>query len=116
MNRHLPPDPEKQNDDRAAWAKSAVCAFQTETRAEDESAVADLLCDLMHLADRENWQFDVELERARTHYEAETTPDTSDLLAAAKLVIERWSSGDLADAVRQLDAAVEAAISERRPS
>jgi hypothetical protein len=73
MNRQLPPDPEKQNDDRAAWAKSAVCTFQTETGADDEDAVADLLCDLMHLADRENWQFDIELERARRHYEAETT-------------------------------------------
>jgi hypothetical protein len=112
MKKRLPPDPEKQNDDRATWAKSAVCTFQTETRAEDESAVADLLCDLMHLADRENWQFDVELERARTHYEAETTPDASDLLAAAKLVIERWSSGDLAEAVRHLQAAVNYAVAE----
>ena len=31
------------------------------------------------------------------------------LLAAASLVIERWSSGDLADAVRQLQAAIVAA-------
>jgi hypothetical protein len=35
-----------------------------------------------------------------------------ELLAAARLVIERWSSGDLADAVRQLDAAVIAATAE----
>ena len=35
-----------------------------------------------------------------------------ELLAAAQLVIERWANGDLADAVRQLDAAVIAATVE----
>ena len=34
------------------------------------------------------------------------------LFAAAQLVIERWSNGDLAEAVRQLDAAVTAASAE----
>ena len=29
-----------------------------------------------------------------------------DLLEAAELVVARWSEGDLADAVRQLDAAI----------
>jgi hypothetical protein len=35
-----------------------------------------------------------------------------DLLEAAQLVLERWSTGDLADAVRQLDGAVSAATGE----
>ena len=35
-----------------------------------------------------------------------------ELLAAARLVIERWSNGDLAEAVRQLNAAVAAASVE----
>jgi hypothetical protein len=30
----------------------------------------------------------------------------SDLLAAAELVVARWERGDLADAVRELDAAI----------
>jgi hypothetical protein len=36
------------------------------------------------------------------------------LLAAASLVIDRWSHGDLADAVRMLDAAVAEAKGETR--
>jgi len=179
MTKRLPPDPENQNDERAEWAASALRDFQRNTRTDDEDALSDLLCDLMHWSDRNNCDFGAELSRARLHYEAETaapvendfdmlcprcgasdqidvaatvfvrlcrdgTDDTqahsgdhtwddnspalccacdyagtvrafcrtesSDekpvLLAAAELVIERWSNGDLADAVRQLDAAI----------
>ena len=106
MKKKLPPDPENQNDDRARWAETALNSFRQETGADTEDALPDLLCDLMHLADRKGWNFEAELERARTHYEAETTPDASDLLDAAKLVIEHWSRGDLAEAVRHLEAAV----------
>ena len=35
-----------------------------------------------------------------------------DLLAAAELVVARWSQGDLADAVRELDAAIAKAKGE----
>jgi len=87
----------------------ALLAFQRETGTDPEDAVADLLCDLMHLADRRAWHFEIEMERAQQHYEIETTPDADDLLIAAELVIDRWSSGDLAEAVRHLDAAVNAA-------
>jgi hypothetical protein len=107
LMKKLPPDPENRNDERAAWAEAALNVFRRETGTDIEDALADLLCDLMHCADRKNWDFEAELERARMHYEAETTPDPSDLLGAARLVIERWSSGDLAEAVRQLEAAVE---------
>jgi hypothetical protein len=34
-----------------------------------------LLCDLMHFCDREGFTFDKELDRARMHYEAETSPE-----------------------------------------
>jgi len=112
MTRRLPPDPEDMNGKRARWAEIALIAFQRETGTDDEDATADLLCDLMHLADRRGWNFDIELERAQAHYEAETTPAVDDLLGAAELVIERWSSGDLAEAVRHLEAAVNAAKAE----
>ena len=68
----LPPDPEGMNDKRAAWAGTALAAFMKETGTEDEDALGDLLCDLMHWCDRNNYDFDAALDRARGHYEAET--------------------------------------------
>jgi len=72
----LPPDPEGRNDERAAWAKTALEAFMAETRTDDGDAIADLLADLMHLCDRQPARFggfEAELERARMHYAEETT-------------------------------------------
>ena len=112
MKTLSPPDPEGKNENRAALAMTALSAFQRETGTDDQDAVADLLCDIMHLCDRKCWDFDADLERARRHYAAETTLDTSDLLAAARLFIERWSSGDLAEAVRHLQSAVNLATGE----
>lgn len=68
-------DPDGQNPERAAWALVAVKAFQKTTGTEDEDALSDLLCDLMHLDDYskgklESW--DSALERARCHYHDET--------------------------------------------
>jgi hypothetical protein len=68
----LPPDPENMNDARANWALAALRVFHNETGVDEGDALSDLLCDLMHLADRKGWDFDHELERARMHYEAET--------------------------------------------
>jgi hypothetical protein len=60
-------------DGESAWY--ACAAFVSQTGTDPDSAVADLLCDLMHLADREGTVFAADLERARMHYEAETQPD-----------------------------------------
>jgi hypothetical protein len=106
MTKAFPPDPENLNDQRAQWAENALSTFLHETGIDLEGSLADLLCNLMHLADRRDWDFAAELEHAQAHYEAGTTPDPNDLLAAARLVIKRWSSGDLAEAVRHLEAAV----------
>jgi DNA-directed RNA polymerase subunit RPC12/RpoP len=73
----LPPDPDDTNDDRAAWAAAALAKFMEVTGTDDESAVGDLLTDLMHWSDRNNYDFDAALDRARFHYEAETTPESS---------------------------------------
>ena len=75
--KHLPPDPEEMNDQRAAWAAAALFHFRTCCRTDYEDALADLLCDLMHWADRANFDFDAALFRARFHYDAETTPYVS---------------------------------------
>jgi len=69
----LPPDPEKMNDARAAWASATLRCFQQETGTDEESALPDLLCDLMHWSDRNDHDFEKALSRARLHYQAETT-------------------------------------------
>lgn len=73
--RALPPDPDGMNEERAEWADAAVSAFQAETRVDLEDALCDLLADLMHWSDRNGFDFDNELRRARDHYDEETTPD-----------------------------------------
>jgi hypothetical protein len=65
-------DTDGMNGDRAQWAKAALLAFITETGADYADALGDLLCDLMHLSDREPFDFDAALERARDHYAVET--------------------------------------------
>ncbi len=67
----LPPDPDGMNGDRAEWAKAALTAFQTVTGTDDEDALGDLLANLMHFSDREGYDFDAALERARGHYGSE---------------------------------------------
>lgn len=67
----LPPDPEGMNADRAEWAATALHAFQTVNGTDDEDILGDLLCNLMHLSDREGYDFELALERARGHYAAE---------------------------------------------
>jgi hypothetical protein len=69
----LPPDPDSLNDDRAKWAGNAISAFMQITGTEPENALSDLLCDLMHWADRQEECFGSALEHARWHYEEETS-------------------------------------------
>lgn len=52
MPKPLPADPENMNDDRAAWAEAALNEFRRVTGTDDEDALGDLLCDLMHWCDR----------------------------------------------------------------
>ena len=68
----LPPDPDKMNNDRAEWAASALRQFQCVTGTDYDDALPDMLADLMHWCDRNEFNFDRMLERARFHYEAET--------------------------------------------
>jgi hypothetical protein len=74
MTKPLPADPENTNDDRAEWAAVALDALQRLTGTDDEDALGDLLCNLMHWCDRNECGFNAALSRARLHYEAETAP------------------------------------------
>jgi hypothetical protein len=74
MTKILPPDPEGMNDDRAEWAAAALRHFQCMTGTDYEDALGDLLADLMHWGDRNNFDFELALDRARGNYAAETMP------------------------------------------
>jgi hypothetical protein len=65
-------DVDGMNSQRAVWAKATLQSFVKQTGTEYEDALGDLLGDLMHLSDREPFDFDLALERARSHYAAET--------------------------------------------
>jgi hypothetical protein len=80
MDSYDSTDPDDLNKERAEWAASTLGAFQDITGTDDEDAVCDLLCDLMHCCDRYGGtygNFDEGLRRARCHYEAETGGDES---------------------------------------
>jgi hypothetical protein len=59
------------NKDRAGWAAAALRHFQNLTGTDHESSLGDLLCDLMHFSDANNFDFKYALDRARGHYAEE---------------------------------------------
>jgi hypothetical protein len=61
----LPPDPDQANGDRTGWAASALRQFQCATGCDYEDSLGDLLCDLMHWSNRNNFDFEAALCRAR---------------------------------------------------
>ena len=56
------------NSARAQWADEAVRVFMTRTACDLEDSLGDLLCDLMHWADKCDFDFTAALDRARDHY------------------------------------------------
>jgi hypothetical protein len=70
------------NAERAGWARNALATFTAETfggehpdamHGDDlEAAVTDLICDLLHLAERSGFDPQRVLERANSHYHTET--------------------------------------------
>jgi hypothetical protein len=48
-----------------AWAAEAIAVFQQHCRTGDEHAIADLICDLGHLAEARGFDF---LSEARVHH------------------------------------------------
>jgi hypothetical protein len=57
--------------ERAASADAALKAYMSRTSRDCEDCLADLLCDLMHWADKTQVNFAGEFRRARFHYCAE---------------------------------------------
>jgi hypothetical protein len=73
----LPPDPEGKNDARAEWADKAIRAFARATKMDtagedEETALGDLLANMMHWCDRKGISFSEAVTRAMDHYTEET--------------------------------------------
>jgi hypothetical protein len=65
---HKPPT---MNETRADWAAAAIAVFMLQTGSDLEDSLGDLLCGLMHWADRDNFDFALALDRATYQYKAE---------------------------------------------
>jgi hypothetical protein len=59
------------NLERAEWAEAVLPHFQSATGTDDDNALPDLLCDLLHWSDREDFNFQDALDTARMHHQAE---------------------------------------------
>ena len=57
--------------DHIAWAAEAVAVFQRHCRTGDEHAIADLICDLGHLAEERGFDFLNEVRRGIGHWYVE---------------------------------------------
>lgn len=65
------------NDARAEWALSALEAMSSETGCDLAEALPDILCNLQHLCDRREWDFEQALRMARASYAEETAEETA---------------------------------------
>jgi len=80
------------NRERAQWADKALTTFRHVTGCDHEDSLGDLLGDLMHWADRNNFDFEAALIRAQGHYQAECAeeagPAAGDLLTALEQAVQ----------------------------
>ena len=73
-----------------AWVAEAVAVFQRHCGTSDEHAIADLICDLGHLAEERWFDFLDEVKRGIGHWYAERHASDSDRLgpdAAVEITI-----------------------------
>lgn len=97
--------PEPTNADRAERAESVILTYMAITGTDLEDALGDLLCDLMHWADAEDFWFDAAMERSRGHYQAECAdePKTAETSAVTHRLthcaLDLKSRSDQAEAV-----------------
>lgn len=66
------------NSDRAAWAQAALDAFQSVCRTDDQDAIKDLVCDLLHLARQRGENTDSIFGGAELHFNAEVDEEAED--------------------------------------
>jgi hypothetical protein len=78
--------------DHIAWAAEAIAVYQRRRRTGDEHAIADLICDLGHLAEEQGFDFLSEVTRGVGHWYAEHHAVERDRLgpdAAVEIIISQ---------------------------
>lgn len=66
--------------DHTAWAAEAVSRYQSHSGTPDDHAIADLICDLGHLAAARSLDFIDEVRRGIGHWYAEQHAKEGDIL------------------------------------
>lgn len=77
--------------DHSAWAADALAIFQRHCGTSDDHAIADLICDLGHLAERRGLDFLDEVRRGIAHWHAEMHASEHNILGpdvAVQIMIE----------------------------
>jgi len=77
--------------DHIVWAAEAVAVFQKHCRTGEEHVIADLICDLGHLADELGFDFLSEVRRGIGHWYAEQQLRNDDVLgpdAAVEITVK----------------------------
>jgi len=77
--------------DHIAWAAEVVALFQRHCGTGDDHAIADLICDLGHLADERGLDFIGEVSRGIGHWYAEQHAHEGDPLgpdATVEIIIK----------------------------
>ena len=77
--------------DHIVWAAEAVSVFQKHCRSGDEHVIADLICDLGHLAEDLGFDFLSEVRRGIGHWYAEQHLRDGEVLgrdAAVEIIIK----------------------------
>jgi hypothetical protein len=69
-----------------AWAADALAVFQRHCGTSDEHAIADLICDLGHLAEERGFDFLSEVKRGIGHWYAERHASDRDYLGPDAVV------------------------------
>lgn len=69
---------EPDNEQRAGWAQTAVDAFQAVCRTDDDSALGDLMANLLHLARAQGLDPERVIDTARMHFEAEEAEEAQE--------------------------------------
>ena len=64
--------------DHIAWAAEVIAVFQRHCKTADEHAIADLICDLGHLAEERGFDFLNEVRRGIGHWYAENNAHDRD--------------------------------------
>jgi hypothetical protein len=85
--------------DHIAWAAEAVAVFQKHCRTGDDHAIADLICDLGHLADDLGFDFLNEVKRGVGHWYAERHVRDGEVLgpdATVEIIVTPRSPGSTA--------------------